>query len=744
MVDRISINLDRYNATVLSKIGWIVVIAVIYFLAAKLGSLASVASGNVSPVWPATGIAIVAVLILGYWIALSAFIGTFFFVLLNGTPILAVIGISLGNSFEPLLAAYLLSIFSSNNFIEDQKSFISFFVLGGIIPTAVCAMIGVCSLVFLTSLPLELFPDLFMNWWMGDLMGALIVAPVLLAWLKQSQDSHVESRGFYFYSVFIAFTSLFIFLGVESFGDWNIEYLVLPMALLMSVKYQLEGAASSIAIITIVAVYAAISGNGNLGVVDGTNLPALQLYLVTIAFSAFILAIIEQRRKIAMHDIEGLNESLQAKVEDKTVELRNLITELSENKKLLESSNSNLLIEKERAEEVARLKSSFLANMSHEIRTPMNGVLGMLNLLKRENLSTTQLDKLEVAKNSADSLLVIINDILDFSKIESGQLQIESTEFSPASLLNDIERAMAVFVGEKDLSLRFNSNNLDFDFVLGDQVRTRQILTNLISNAIKFTESGEILIEVSSYRDGQNSYLKGVVEDTGIGIADDKLDDIFQSFTQADGSTTRLFGGTGLGLSIVKQLCQLLGGDITATSTEGKGTKFEFHIEVGALESSSGGETLNESTINNIGAACEKVSEIESGHLYGHKVLLVEDNKVNQQVAVFALEDINMGVDVVDNGDLALKLMNSHESQEFEAILMDCNMPVLDGFETCKAIRGGAAGERYRDIPIIALTARAFSEDEKKCLAAGMDGFIAKPFDSELLYEKLEPYFRKT
>ena len=508
-------------------------------------------------------------------------------------------------------------------------------------------------------------------------------------------------------------------------------------------------------------------------------------------------------------------------------------------------------------EETSKSKSEFLANMSHELRTPMNGVLGMLNLLSKTDLDSSQTDCVDTAVSSGKNLLSLINDILDFSKIEAGRLDFESIDFNLLSLVEDTCSALATQAHSKDLEL---VTDLDLSIPLmvnGDPTRTRQVLTNLMGNAIKFTTEGEIIVR-TKYTDPAKGLVTFEVHDSGVGISASAIESIFESFAQADGSTTRRFGGTGLGLTISKQLVEGLGGEIVVTSVPNKGSTFAFTIPFSACDEVAepkvynklvganvvlleGNKTSRASLHNclkllganvssydtgvkglkhlakyskkvdallvsgkltdmtgldfvgsiskereyddikvmslvymssqshgllandnaRVGAHLSKPVRLESLHsilsdlisgditgqltdkkatesadseqVCGGKVLVVEDNEINQMVALGMLESLGYEVDTADNGLLALEAL---EDEVYDVILMDCQMPEMDGYEATRRIRTHE-NRRVASIPIIALTANAMSGDAEKCIAAGMDDYLSKPFEPELFEKKL-------
>ncbi len=415
----------------------------------------------------------------------------------------------------------------------------------------------------------------------------------------------------------------------------------------------------------------------------------------------FNVAEVVERARVHL-DLKSMREALM----DTNQQLRQ---QINERQKL----EGELRKAKEKAEATTKTKSDFLASMSHEIRTPMNGIIATASLLKNTDLNDTQKDYVDIIDYSANNLLTIINDILDISKIEAGQITLEHIDFNLHNVINETLKLLKPKAREKEIRFEAHIDESVPLYAKGDPIRLKQIVINLANNAIKFTSEGSVKIEVETIEkaDSYRKYLFKVV-DTGIGIPKAAHDKLFKEYLQAEISTSRKFGGTGLGLSISKKLVELMQGEIGFESEEGKGSTFWFTARL-AIGKEPPYDLSDPEAIGN-------------GENHKLRILIAEDNLMNQKVVIATLKNLGHKLEVADNGRIALDM---HKKTPYDVILMDVQMPVMDGFESTALIRKWEQQNgNTNKVRIIAMTASAMKEDREKCLEAGMDEYISKPF----------------
>ena len=461
----------------------------------------------------------------------------------------------------------------------------------------------------------------------------------------------------------------------------------------------------------------------DLGLPDGAGLASLERVACVASHQPIIVLTGLEDEALGVEAVRKGAQDYLVKGQISSRMLVRIVRHAIERKRLEESLRQLRDLAERRAAEAqaaSTAKTQFLANVSHELRTPMNVILGMIKLALRQGLNSTTKDYLDTARESADTLLALLNDLLDSAKIESGKLELEAAPFRLRRILEQITRGLFVRASEKGLQFICRMPDDLPEAVVGDEVRLRQVLVNLAGNAIKFTERGEVELSVrASSLTNKEVRLEFSVRDTGIGMSPSDLERVFKPFTQADASTARRFGGTGLGLSISANLAALMDGRIWAESETGQGSTFHF--------------TVSLPLATELPTEAEAASAASAAASTALRILLVEDNPANQKFAAYLLRDRGHVVEIAGDGRQALEMTRGNR---YDAILMDVQLPGMDGLATTAAIRAGSPKESR--VPIIAMTAHAMSSDRERCLAAGMDGYLAKPIDAGEMFAAIE------
>ncbi len=660
-------------------------VALLYFLLAWLGFEFANAAGTITVIWPASGVAFVALVLYGKYTWLGVLIGSFASGFLDRDSTLLSFIIACGNTLEPVVSVWLLKQTRFNPSLNKLSDYLSLLFIAAIIGPTFSAGFGVGGLYAYDLISLSDFFYTWLRWWMADCIGVVMVAPTLLVWIYSDRMSETPASRKVEGAAVVAFSFL---AGQIIFLEWFHEFLdqyayafwVLPGIAWAGLRFGRVFTSLILLLMSIQSLWGSFSGIGYFSNdIARTGLINLWLFNAILYFTGMTIALTFYERK---------------QFED-----------------TLEKAKSD-------AERANKVKSEFIATMSHELRTPMNGVLGIAQILERSGLNKMQKDYVDMILRTGNALSSIINDVLDLSKLEAQQLKLEARTFNLEQLCRNV---LDMFISEsesKKLEIKLNYQPEIPHFFIGDPLRIQQVLINLVGNAVKFTPRGSVDLTVASRPlSFRHTELNLSVKDTGIGIAAKKIDHLFEPFIQADQTTTRKFGGTGLGLAVSKKLIHLMNGSIHVESQEGNGSHFWVAL------------TLPVADAEDMPPDRHLISPVEIWS--NAKVLLVEDDKVSQVVALNLLRQIGLNVDLAENGRQAL---NAWHRDQYDLIFMDCRMPEMNGYDAAQSIR---ELEVEASIPIIALTANSSPEDIQRCLDSGMNDVLTKPFKKERLLDIL-------
>lgn len=688
---------------------------IIYFAVSEISLSVAVIGGSATPVWPSSGIALAAVSLLGYHLWPGIFFGAFAADLLGRSftlvNFLSYSFAGLGNTLGVLVGAYLIKRFTGNSYPCDRVRGVFLFVLlGGVLSSVLDATIGVTSLSLAGKIPWTKYGTIWWTWWTANAVGLLVFTPALLSWSRGVKDvkQFIKQRGLEVASLFLI---TLIVCQVAFRSGYPVEYLFLPLLVWAAFRFGQQGSTLLISSVSILAIVATAQNFGPFvrQSVD-ESLLLLQSFVGVVAVTTLILSAV-----------------------------------LSENKE----ANAQLKIANAELQHLDELKDEFLANTSHELRTPLNGIIGIAESLMdgaTGPLPSLTLSNLEMITSSGRRLSSLVNDILDFSKLKHQTIELQKKPIGMRELVDVVLSISRPLVGSKNLQI-INAISPELPAVLVDENRVQQILYNLIGNAIKFTDSGtiEISAELETKKPlnlRNNNQLAITVSDTGIGIPEDKISRIFESFEQADGSTAREYGGTGLGLAVSKQLVELHGGQISVTSTIGLGSRFTFTLPIAGENS----ETLPQITArSNLrsrvshqlrempGPFKQTLSIAPESH--GFRILIVDDEPVNLQVLVNHLSLHNYAITQATNGKQALELIEKGFKPDL--ILLDVMMPRMTGYEVTEKLR---AKFPATELPIVLLTAKNQVMDLVEGLSVGANDYLTKPIAKDELLARIRTH----